>query len=82
MEENVNKLLEAEKNSNKIIEAALLAKTAKIREAAFFAKGDIEKYRQAQEEKYISISNTHEQEKLINTSQQADSDFSESMKAF
>ena len=72
MEENVNKLLEAEKEASKIITNALTAKSAKIKEAPEYAKGEFEKYRQAQEEKYNAILQSLQQNQSINTAEKAE----------
>ena len=72
MEENVHKLLEAEKEAFKIISNAIAAKSAKIKEAPDYAKGYFEKYRQLQEEKYNAILQSLQQSQSINTAEKSE----------
>jgi hypothetical protein len=72
MEENVNKLFDSEKEAAKIVEAAVLAKTVKMRDAPDYAKGDINKYRQAQKEKYEAIEKSLIADQLNNNTEQSE----------
>jgi len=65
VEQNVNKLVEAEKEARVIIDNAVTNKSSKMKDIFFYAKGDIDKFRAAQEEKYNAIMAMSQKEQLI-----------------